>query len=412
MTQSVLRKLLLKKNDKLKILYLTFNDPYASLGVYKKELSFCNAIGKVCTELGIHFKGINIFAREHSNINSLEDSEYFELKEVNDSLHKIFSRVRLMRSFFRIRPVFKDTYEEIKRFSPNVIVSRYYILHLPALFNPKKVKKNILFISEHQSKEIEELRMGLLHFIFSRFERLKAKKFFRNVDAVVGVTSEIAKYEIERANRKIPYFILTNGIDVEKYKVKKFLKFKGDTLKMIFVGLTTNRWHGLDRLLIGMKNYNGNVKLELNVVGSTTKDIRNLVKLLHLEKEVEFHGHKYGKELDEIFDNSHIAISTLGIHRKNLKYGSTLKVREYMARGITFVISHIDEDIENSFPLYLKLSSNDNPINMYDLIEFTREIYITYGISISSVMRNYALKKMDYKVKANDFLDFILNLLK
>ncbi|GAI27325.1 unnamed protein product [marine sediment metagenome] len=130
-----------------------------------------------------------------------------------------------------------------------------------------------------------------------------------------------------------------------------------------------------------------------------------------MENNVIFHGLKYGKELDKVFDEVHIAIGTLGIHRKNLKYGSTLKVREYMARGVPFVISYIDEDIEEEFPLFLKLQPDDNPVNMDKVIEFAKRVYEKYGRAVPSIMRNYALRKMDYKVKVNKLLNFVLNLL-
>lgn len=398
-------------NTKPRILYLTFNDPYVSPGVYRKESGFCRAMHEICKEPKIQFKGIDIFASEYCNVSPLPDLDYFELREVDDRLHKIFAKMRFVRAFFRIRPVFQAAYEEIKRFNPSIIICRYNTTYLPAPFNPKRVKPDILFISEHQAKEIEELRMSFFDRVMLPIERIKARKFFKNVDGIVAVTSEIAKHEVARANRDIPYFVLPNGIDVGKYPLKSYVEFKGDLLKMVFVGLTTSKWHGLDRLLMGMKNYQGNVRLELHIVGSVVRDIKDLVRLLNLEKNVIFHGLRYGKELDKTFDNVHIAIGTLGIHREKLKYGSTLKVREYMARGVPFVISYIDEDIEEEFPLILRLPPNDNPVNMDEVIRFAKRVYEKYRRAIPSIMRNYALKKMDYKVKVNKLLNFILKLL-
>lgn len=392
----------------MRILYLTFNNPYLWTGVYRKEIGFCRAMHEICRKSGIQFKGVDIFTYQPSKLNSLHDHyvDYFEVREVSDELHKIFARVRFIRAFFRIRPVFQTAYNKIRQFNPDIIIHRYDTTYIPAAFNPKKVKPNVIFISEHHGKESEELRLNFSRQLRLPFHIIKTRKLFKNIDAVIGVTSEIAKYEVENSKREIPYFVFTNGIDVEKYPVKKYLEFKGNVLKMIFIGATTTKWQGMDRLLIGMENYKRNIKLELHIVGSVTKNIMGLVKSLNLEKNVVFHGLKYGMELDEIFENVHVAVGTLGIHRKGLKFGSPLKIREYMARGIPFVISYIDEDIEDEFPLFLKVPSDDSPVNMNDVIKFAKTIYEKYGVSIPSIMRDCALKKMDYEVKVGKLLKF------
>lgn len=396
------------RNPGLRILYLTFNNPYLWTGTYRKEIEFCRAMSETCRKSGIQFKGIDIFTYQPSDLNSLpnRDVDYFEVREVDDKLHKMFAKVRFVRGFFRTRPIFRAAYSKIRQLNPDVIIYRYDATYILLPFNPKKVKPNILFISEHQAKEIEELHLSFPGLVRLPIEKIKAGKYFKNIDAVIGVTSEIAKYEVGRAKRDIPYFVLTNGIDVKKYPVKNYLEFKGDVVKMIFVSSATIKWHGLDRLLMGMEDYKGNVGLELHIVGSVTQNIRNLLKSLNLEKNVMLYGLKYGKELDKIFEKMHIAIGTLGLHRQNLKYGSTLKVREYMARGIPFVISYIDEDIEEGFPLSLKVPSDDSPVNMDKVIEFAKTVYEKYGTTIPYIMRDYALKKMDYQVKVNRLLDF------
>ena len=380
-------------------------------GVYKKEMEFCKAMYEVCHESGIQFKGINIFVSENvdESIRYNHNLDYFELKELNSRSLAIFSKIRTIKAFLSIRPIFQAAYKEINKFNPDVIILRYHMLEIPASFNPKKVKRNVLFISEHNTKELEELS-NIFDFkiLPVAFEKIKARRFFKNVDAVIGVTSEIAKYEIKRAGRNIPYFVLTNGIDVNNYSIKNYAKFNGNELRMIFVSSFTAAWQGVDRLLKGIKNYRGNIRLEINIVGFVEQSVKDSVKSLNLERKIIFHGAKFDKDLNKVFDNMHIAIGTLAMHRKNLKYGATLKAREYMARGIPFVISYIDEDIAQEFPLVLRLPSDDRPVDMEKIIKFTKRVYEKYGAAIPSIMRDYALTKMDYKVKVERFLSFIL----
>jgi hypothetical protein len=393
-----------------RILYLSFSD-MASSGVYRKALGFCRAMDDLCRGSEIQFKGININVLDNvihgfDHDNSLG---YFELRQLNSRLPKVFSKIRILRAICRSKPIFQAAYQEINRFRPDVIIVRYYMLEIPALFNPKKVKRDVLFISEHNSKELEELSNIFAFSLFPvAYERIKSRRFLKNVDAIIGVTSEIAKYQVKRACRNIPYFVLTNGIDVNRHLMKRYLEFAGNVLKMIFISSDTSPWHGLERLLTGMKKYNGTVKLELNIVGSISQKTVRLVNLLNLKHKVVFHGFKIGKALDKIFDAMHIAIGTLALHRNNLKYGSTLKTREYMARGIPFLISHIDEDVEDGFPLFLRLPADDSPVNMEEVIDFSQNIYGKYGAAIPSMMRDYAMEKMDYTVKVRSLLNFIL----
>jgi glycosyltransferase involved in cell wall biosynthesis len=396
----------------MKILYLSFNNPYLWTGVYRKEIEFCRAMNGACKKRNIEFEGIDIFTYQPSGLKYLSghDVDCFKVKQVDNRVHNIFAKVRFVRGFFRTRPIFQAAYEKIKESKPDIIIYRYDAAYVSLAFNPKKIKPDIGFISEHQGKEIEELHLTFPGWVRLPVEKLKAKGFFKNIDAVIGVTSEIAEYEVKRTGRDIPYFVLTNGIDVKNYQSKKYREFKGDALKMVFVGSTTTRWHGLDRLIKGMKGYKGDINLELHIVGSIAQDVRNLVKSLNLENSIIFHGFKHGKELDEVFDNAHIAIGTLALHRENLKYGSTLKVREYTARGIPFVISYRDEDIEGQFPLCLELLPDDRVINMDEVIKFAKTAYERYGKTIPTMMRDYALKKMDYEVKVERLLDFCLSI--
>lgn len=49
-----LEKQEMKNEDtKLRILYLSFNNPYLTIGVYKKEIEFCKAMYEICHECGL-----------------------------------------------------------------------------------------------------------------------------------------------------------------------------------------------------------------------------------------------------------------------------------------------------------------------------------------------------------------------
>lgn len=387
-----------------RIAYISFNDPYRSPGVYRKELNFCNAFGEICDKYGIEFKGFNIVFPK-KNTATIKSSNYLQLIEIKPEKSKLLGN-RLFNYILRNFLFINKANQLVKLYRPDVILLRYYSSRLFVPFNPKKSNKDAILISEHQAKEIEEMKTNPIDKLFVPIEFLKAKMFFKNVDGVIGVTKEIAEYELKRAKKNIPYFVLTNGIEVDKYPLKKYLPYNGKELNMLFVSSVTNIWAGLDRVLKGMYNYQGSINIRLHVVGEVTKEILNMINRLGLRDKVFLHGVKFGKELNEIFDISHIAIGSLGIHRKGLKYASTLKVREYTVRGIPFIISHIDEDIDDDFPFVFRVPDNDDPLNIEAVVNFVEIVYGKYK-DFSMLMRKYALEKMDYKEKVKKLLEYI-----
>jgi hypothetical protein len=66
-------------------------------------------------------------------------------------------------------------------------------------------------------------------------------------------------------------------------------------------------------------------------------NLKKLTKTLELSELVIFHGPKHGEELDNLFEERHVAIGNLGFHREALRAAATIKVREYCARGILFL---------------------------------------------------------------------------
>jgi len=390
-----------------KILYISFNNPQISLGVYRKEKEFCDAMQTACKNNGIIFQGIDIFTADPLTLTKVKQHDSYNLKNVATAACQGFSAIPFFCSLFRIRPVFKEAYRQIKLFKPDAILWRYNVTYVPGIFNPKKIYPDVKFISEHQTKEIEELRMTLPGYMLSPIIKRNAQRVFQNIDAVIGVTSEIRDYELEIMGRDLPALVLTNSIDVERYPLREHNKYKYDVLRMLFVGSHTAGWHGLDRLLAGMATYRGDPLLELHIAGNVSSTTRKLIRLLNVSEQVFNHGYQSGKDLDLLYDNADIAIGTLAIHRKNLKSGSTLKVREYMARGIPFIISYRDEDLSEGLPFFLKLPANDDPVDINKIVGFTQSVYTKYDEGLSPTMRAYAQKHMDYTVKIDKLLKFI-----
>lgn len=190
---------------------------------------------------------------------------------------------------------------------------------------------------------------------------------------------------------------LTNGIDVSSIKIKEQFHPLG-SLNLIAVG-RWEFWHGLDRLIVGISDYtiqNPQLQIQLSIIGTgpVLPSYRKLVKNLNLTRYISFHGNLDGKELDDQFENAHVAVGSLGVHRKKLFADSSLKHREYCARGIPFVMSSHDLDFEDTSPFVLHLPQNDDPINLSNLCTFYQKLNPTQYLS--QKMRSYALCQLSW----------------
>jgi glycosyltransferase involved in cell wall biosynthesis len=226
-------------------------------------------------------------------------------------------------------------------------------------------------------------------------------------DAIVGVTEEITRYQLNRyGDPKKPNITIGNGFNVHSVPERFPPPFSGKELHLICVA-DFSIWHGIDRLLHGMKLYRGPVKIFTHIVGTgkDTPRLERLVTDLDLTHNVFFHGFQTGKDLDDLFHISHVAVGSLGIHRIGLSQISVLKIREYCSRGIPFIIACDDPDFPDVFPYALKLPPNDDAIDMTTVIQFATGIF--HDTDYPQKMRDYALTHLDWSIKMQKLRDFL-----
>ena len=271
-------------------------------------------------------------------------------------------------------------------------------------------QKKFKLITEHHGKEFNHILLtGNIRNII--FELLSARAIFSQVDGIIAMTPEIRDYEIQRGFKKPNRSIfIGNGIDVDSVQLTKFKASTIESLNLVFIASRPNEaWHGLDRLISGMKHYQGSEKVCLNIVGDMQED--DLPVQSKGINNIIFHGVKHGEELDKLMTKMNLAIGTLGAHRKGLSSACSLKVREYTARGIPFALSYDDVDLREDLPFYLKIPANDKSVDLNRLINFHKELKNKFdACELSSLMRAYALKHMDWKPKLNQYVDFAYRL--
>jgi glycosyltransferase involved in cell wall biosynthesis len=235
-------------------------------------------------------------------------------------------------------------------------------------------------------------------------DRVFRKYLHKYVDRVVAVSNHEEIFGI-------PTIRISNGIDIEEVKATSTSK-KVHAINLIGVA-NVSFWHGYDRVITGLYEYyktNPDRKVYFHIVGggAELESLKKLTETLGLSEFVIFHGPKHGEELDSLFDEAHIAIGSLGSHRKGLCAAAPIKTREYCARGIPFVISYDDVDFPDDFPYMLKVPADESPVDIEQILQFYDRIKEKEFVK---EMREYAEKNLSWEVKLKPVIDEINRLL-
>lgn len=139
-------------------------------------------------------------------------------------------------------------------------------------------------------------------------------------------------------------------------------------------------YHGYDRVILGMDKYYNSIGKKRDVIftivgdGPVLKDYEKMVTRFHLEDKVKFMGRVDFSELDEFYRNADIGIDSLARHRSGVTYNSSLKGKEYLAKGLP-ILSGVKTDLDGrNLPFYYRVPSDDTPIDIADLIEWYSQL--------------------------------------
>ena len=171
---------------------------------------------------------------------------------------------------------------------------------------------------------------------------------------------------------------------------------------------TANDWHGVDRLIKGLISYKGATKVKVHLIGNFTSTVKSLIKVNKLDEDVVFYPKTFGEDLNNLLFKMHIGIGSLGMHRIPLKQGSVLKVKEYMAMGMPFIIAHDEIDLidkEDISKYYLQFPADDSAIDIQRIVDFADIIFKEENYREN--IRNLAFKYVDMSVKMKQLFEVI-----
>lgn len=266
-----------------------------------------------------------------------------------------------------------------------------------------------IFTEHHTNEGAELLKIGsfpILGRAFSWYENYRKGSILKKCRGVIGVTDEIRQHELSFCPTLASH-TMSNGINVESVKPSKQKETRNDQLNIIFLAARFAPWHGLDYAIQGLRQYSGSTPILLHVVGNINH-ISNLIEFTDRKNaKIKFHGELHGDELDAIFEQVDLGISSLGIHRVGLEEASVLKSREYFARALPFVYAYSDSDLteEEGYALRVHVKET-NYLNFEELVNFfnsTKQIP-----ELSNIMRMEAIQKIDWAAKLERLHHFVM----
>lgn len=228
-------------------------------------------------------------------------------------------------------------------------------------------------------------------------DKIFRKELYKYIDKIIT-------YSEDKEIFGIPCINISNGIDLEETKM---IAKKKENNKIVFTSVSNcSFWHGIDRFLYSLIEYikqNETENIIFNIVGegSETKKLKEIVKEnIELEKITKFHGIKVKEELEKIYNETDVAIGSLGRHRSGINIIKTLKNREYAAKGLPMIFSENDLDFGGKDFVY-KVKSNESIINIFEIIEWYKKLKIT-----SEEIREYS-ERFSWDIQMKKVVDEI-----
>lgn len=257
--------------------------------------------------------------------------------------------------------------------------------------------KFLKYLKEKQIKTVLEIPTypydGELGNNFNKMEDVFYRKQLREyVDLIATYTNDHEIWDIRCVN-------LRNGIDIKNIPVST-RKREENTIYLIAVS-SMAPWHGYERILEGLYHYyqekNRTYKIFLRFIGEGGEEhyYKSLTEKYNLQPYVIFCGKMLGKDLDEQFELSDIAVGSLGMYKTGIYEGNPIKGAEYCARGIPFIYGYDDTRFSPEQEFTMRVLNDRQAINIKEVIAFYEKIVSKQGYQ--KIMRDYAAKCLTWE---------------
>lgn len=347
-----------------KLLYIAFNNRENTLfGVRAKILSQCRAF----CEWGYSVDLIE--RRGPETVVVTENGETVTVKERKAGIHNYYVRSVLDKQYQML-----DIKAYVKDKQYDACYIRYDFSDLGFVSLLKQLRaicgKIVLelptypYDDENKKKVLSRMKLAV-----DVYYRKQLHNYVDNISTFYGGNETIFG---------IPTIVIPNGFDFSTMSLVHE-ELPSDAVHIVAVS-SMREWHGYERFLEGMKNYyqqDGKRKIILHLVGKGREypKYESLTEEYHLSPYVVFHGAMHGEMLDAVYAKCAIGIDSLARHRSGIHTLSSLKSREYGAKGIPMINSCRIDILEDDFPYLLRVPADESPIDMEQVLAFYDRCY-------------------------------------
>lgn len=240
-------------------------------------------------------------------------------------------------------------------------------------------------------------------------DRTVGKCIRKNSKGAIVNSEEIAASQQNQCMGEYPFEVIPDAVDTKAFPLLT-PKIFGDNISMVFLkGASMEaEYNGLDRLMKGMVAYKGHRKFTLTIIGNHTAMEERIAEKMGLSEKVFFKSAIYGNDLNKELEHYHLGVGPLAVHRKGIKATSSIKTREFMARGLPFFIAHKDSELSGNadcIPFHEVFEAVESPIDLHRLEDFFERL--NRMPNYPEAMRAVALQHLDYRVKIPKWISFI-----
>lgn len=356
-------------------------------------------------------KSDGVCKKIYSHISVFEEEGYsvdFIFIRGNDIIYREDGQEKIIGKVGNIKktPAYLKMYKCIKYKRYDWVYNRYGMMDTFYYRVLKRLHKNgaRILIEIPTFPYINELPQNCLYRLMEKWDAFYIRKLDKLVD-------RIATYSLDEEIFGIKTIRIVNGVDFSSIKIKE-PKTTNTCLDLIGVA-NLSKWHGFDRVIMGMIEYysleNVTKKVKFHIVGDGTEleTYKQLVKENKLTEAVIFYGRKQGEELDAIYNEADLAVSSLGLHRIGINtQASVLKSREYAAKGLPMLSSIMIDVFPTDKYKYIKyFQEDDTPINISEVVEWFENLQEESDIRY--FIREYAFNKCDKSVVMKPIIKYM-----
>ena len=337
-------------------LYLTMAAVDATSGVYKKIIEQFEAFTKQNLQGQILFVSDNenaILFKNDKMIPVQINNILLEIKEYLENSEFCYVRFELLR-----HKNYKKILDICMKCGTKIITE------IPT-FPPYQESLARVRAKKKERKYLGALKT-LIGAAFVVFDMYRIAKF----SDMVCIVADDYKFKKTKTIR------IENGVNIRKNPYVESRKH--ENINVIAVS-NFAVWNGYDRAIEGIKKYkdtNPKIKVNLIFVGplANAPELQKRVDELSLHDCIEFTGALSGSELDVQYGRADMALGALGNHRRKVFANSSLKAKEYAARGMIMVLSDAEgiekEILESSYVV----KSDESPIDFSAIVAWYTKI--------------------------------------